>query len=218
MKYRLLTGFTVLLICGFGIFGRIKLATYTNITSDPSFVNEFSVAEIPTSIAITDCQALKEILPEAPIILKVTPIGTPEFFFQGWQQKVRVEHVFSGEGLESGSEIYLFANSWEVHVVEKQMDLSFVNFMKDGEDYLIFSSGSIGYTKDEVEVLQLRKNQFIAPIFNYEEPDDNIIYPVSGDSTYVPYKAVSGNEFFAVDSEGLEAFYELKEFLLQMYQ
>lgn len=94
MKYRLLTGFTVLLICGFGIFGRIKLATYTNITSDPSFVNEFS----------------------------------------------------------------------------------------------------------------------------YEEPDDNIIYPVSGDSTYVPYKAVSGNEFFAVDSEGLEAFRELKEFLLQMYQ
>lgn len=67
-------------------------------------------------------------------------------------------------------------------------------------------------------MLRLQKNQFIAPIFNYEEPDDNIIYPVSGDSTYIPYKAVSGNEFFAVDSEGLEAFRELKEFLLQIYQ
>jgi hypothetical protein len=217
MKYRLLTGFTVLLICGFGIFGRIKLATYTDITSDPSFVNEFSVAEIPTSIAITDCQALKEILPEAPIILKVTPIGTPEFFFQGWQQKVHIEQIFSGKGLKSDSDIYIFADSWNSYVVEKQMDLSFVNFMKDGEEYLIFSSGSIGYTKEGIEVFQLQKNQFIAPVFAYKN-HNNAIYPVSGESTYVPYKAVSGNEFFAVDSEGLDAFLEIKDFFIQMYK
>ncbi len=216
MKYRILTVLTVILILGFGILGRIKLATYTNITIDPTFINKFSVAEIPTSIAIKDCQALKEILPKAPIILKVTPIDTPKFFFKGWQQKVRVERVFLGEGLESGKEIYIFADSWKAYVVEKQMDLSFVNFMESGREYLIFASKSVGYTKNGTEVLQLQKNQFIAPIFSYGE-HYNVIYPVSGDSTYVPYDAVSNNEFFAVDTDGLDAFIDLKEFLTQTY-
>ena len=47
---------------------------------------------------------------------------------------------------------------------------------------------------------------------------DNVIYPVSGESTYVPYKEVSDNEFFAVDTEGLDAFLELKNFLLEKYK
>lgn len=47
---------------------------------------------------------------------------------------------------------------------------------------------------------------------------DNVISPVSGESTYVPYKEVSDNEFFAVDTEGLDAFLELKNFLLEKYK
>ena len=136
MKYRFCVTVTVLLVFGFGIFGRGKLATYTNVTADPNFINEFSVAEIPTAFAIQDCEVLKKILPESPIILKVTPVDTPEFFFKGWQQKVRIEHVFSGEGLASGSEIYITYDRWKAYVARKEMDLSFVNFMKDGADYL----------------------------------------------------------------------------------
>ena len=49
MKYRFCVTVTVLLVFGFGIFGRGKLDTYTNITVDPNFINDFSVAEIPTS-------------------------------------------------------------------------------------------------------------------------------------------------------------------------
>lgn len=119
MKCRFCAAVTVLLVFGFGIFGRGKLATYTNITVDPNFINDFSVAEIPTSFAIQDCEILKKILPESPIILKVTPVNTPEFFFKGWQQKVRIEHVFSGEGLARGSEIYITYDRWKAYVARK---------------------------------------------------------------------------------------------------
>ena len=217
MKYRFCVTVTVLLVFGFGIFGRGKLATYTNVTADPNFINEFSVAEIPTAFAIQDCEVLKKILPESPIILKVTPVDTPEFFFKGWQQKVRIEHVFSGEGLASGSEIYITYDRWKAYVARKEMDLSFVNFMKDGADYLVFLSESIGYTKDGIEVFQLPKDHAIASVFSYAA-HDNVIYPVSGESTYVPYKEVSDNEFFAVDTEGLDAFLELKNFLMEKYK
>lgn len=95
--------------------------------------------------------------------------------------------------------------------------MSFVNFMKDGADYLIFLSESIGYTKDGTEVFQLSQNHVIAPVFSYTA-HDNVIYPVSEESTYVPYEAVSDNEFFAVDIDGLDAFLELKKSLVQMYK
>lgn len=89
--------------------------------------------------------------------------------------------------------------------------------MKDGAEYLVFLSESIGYTKDGIEVFQLPKDHAIASVFSYEV-HDNVIYPVSGESTYVPYKEVSDNEFFAVDTEGLDAFIELKNFLLEKYK
>jgi hypothetical protein len=217
MKYRFIVVSTVILIVGFGMFGRIKLSTYTNVTADFDFTNEFSVAEIPASFAIQDCKDLKETLPESSIILKVTPVQSPEFFFKGWQQKVRVESIFSGEGLTEGSEIYITFDRWKVHVASKEMDLSFVNYMKNGADYLIFLDRSIGYTKDGTEIFQLPQDHVIAPVFGYATYD-NVIYPVTGESTYVPYSAVSENEFFAVDTEGMEAFLELKNYFMQIYK
>ena len=38
-----------------------------------------------------------------------------------------------------------------------------------------------------------------------------------GESTYVPYKEVADNEFFAVDSEGLNEFLMLKEEMIERY-
>ena len=66
MKCRFCAAVTVLLVFGFGIFGRGKLATYTNVTADPNFINEFSVAEIPTAFAIQDCEVLKKYFQNPP--------------------------------------------------------------------------------------------------------------------------------------------------------
>lgn len=217
MKYRFHVLFTVVLVLGFGLFGRSKLSTYTNITANPDFVDEFCVAELSSSFAIKELQEMKDALSEAPIILKVTPVQPIECFFRGWQQKVRIEKVFSGVGLEVDSEIDITSKKWDVYVEERCIDVGFVNFMEEGTDYLVFLSTSIGYDKDGTEVFQLQVDQFIAPVFSYET-HDNVIYPVSGESTYVPYQEVSANDFFSLDEEGLEKFIEVKEYLLQNYQ
>lgn len=94
--------------------------------------------------------------------------------------------------------------------------MGYVNFMKDGNKYLIFLSGIVGNAEDGTNVLRLQSGQFIAPVFSYKECE-NITYPISGESTYVPYAEVSNNEFFAVDNEGLNAFLALKAEMINKY-
>lgn len=216
MKCRLHIVFTILLIIVFGIFGRIKSSTYTDITAVPNFMNEFYVAEIPSALAVEDCLTLKNKLPLAPIILKVTPVQPPEFFFKGWQQKVRIEQIYSGEDLICASEICILSNSWKVYATDKTINTGFVNFMVDGTDYLVFLTESIGYDKIGTEVFKLYTNMYIAPVFSCKS-HDNLIYPTSGASTYVPYREVVNNEFFAEGSEGLCAFLELKKSLITSF-
>ena len=138
-------------------------------------------------------------------------------FFAGCQQKVRVLDVFSGNDILVNEETYITADRRRVYVSEKTMNTGFVNNMKEGSIYLVFLSDSIGYSsEDNTPVFRLQSGQYINAVFNYA-PCDNVIYPTSGDSTYVPYVEVSNNEFFSTNQEGLDAFLSLKEALLGTY-
>ena len=77
-------------------------------------------------------------------------------------------------------------------------------------------SGIVGNAEDGTNVFRLQSGQFIVPVFSYSECE-NKVYPISGDSTYVPYAEVSNNEFFAVDNEGLNAFLALKAEMINKY-
>ena len=207
----------ILLIAGFGILGISKRSSYTNITSNPTFINDFSVPEMPTEFVEFDCKMLQNSLSSACAILKVTPVDTPEYFFGGRQQKVYIEEVFQGDSLDTGHEIYITADHWKVYIDDKTLDTGFVNIPKEGEDYLVFVSDSVGYAKDKSEIFRLCSGQYINAIFSYT-PHQNEIYPTSGESTYVPYNKVSGNEFFAVDEKGLAVFLSLKQEVISSYQ
>ena len=217
MKLRVHIGIIIVLLICFGILGISKRSSYTDITSDPDFLNDFYVAEMPSSLAVDDCALLRKELPASPVILKVTPVDAPEYFFAGRQQKVSILQVFAGEDLAAGDEIYITADHWRVYVGDKAMDTGFVNNMKEGSDYLVFLSDSIGYSiKDNTQVFRLQSGQYINAVFNYATCD-NVIYPTPGDSNYVPYTEVASNEFFAVDQEGLNAYLSLKKELFDMY-
>ena len=206
----------IVLVLAFGVLVWTKLATYTDITSDPAFMDDFYVAEIPSTLAIEDCQSLKTELLYAPIILKVTPLHKPEFFFKGWQQKVRIEYIFSASTLCEGDEIYITSSRWKAYIKDKAIDTSFVNFMSEGQSYLIFVEKSVGFEHDKTEVFKLYTKRYIAPVFSYDI-HANSVYPVSGDSTYVPYAEVNNNEFFADSVEGLDAFLSLKSLLIETF-
>ena len=217
MKLRHHMLLTAILVICFAIIGISKYSSYTDITSDPNFVNDFQVAELPTAFAVDDCQSLKESLLYAPIVLKVTPVDSPEYFFGGRQQKFCIKEIFSGEDLQIGDEIYITANLWKVYPAEKTMDMGFVNIPQKGTDYLVFLSGSIGYSQHQTEVFLLQSGKYINPIFSYESYE-NTIYPITGETTYVPYSEVCENEFYATESDGIDAFLTLKHELISIYQ
>lgn len=111
MKVHVHVAITATLILCCAILGISKKSSYTNVSTDQSFVNEFSVAEMPTAFAKEECRRLEHSLPSSPVILKVTPAAPLEYFFGGRQQKVRILEVYAGEGLSTGDEIYVTADN-----------------------------------------------------------------------------------------------------------
>lgn len=199
------------------ILGVSKKASYTDITSKANYMDRFYVAEIPTSLAVDDCQILKERLPESPFIIKVTPKAQPENFFSGRRQKVTVEKVYSGNRLNVGDDIYITSNHWKIYPGEKTLDTGFVNPMKQGSLYLVFLSESVISPDDpSIPAFRLQSGNHIDALF-YCDSCDNLTYPVSGDTTYLPYTKVKNNEFFAVDQKGVDAFLTLKKDMFKLF-
>jgi len=217
LKFKIHLIIITVIVAGFAILGLSKRSSYTNITAEEDFMNDFYVAEIPTSLAANDCLSLKASLPESPVILKVIPVDSPENFFAGRQQKVTITHVYAGDGLKVGDEIYITTYRGQVDMQEHAIMTGFVNDMKKSEEYLVFLTEPIGISNDKITpVFYLQMGSYINPVFSLAA-HDNVIYPVSGDTTYVPYSEVSENEFFATEQEGLDAFLELKEEMLALF-
>lgn len=139
-------------------------------------------------------------------------------FFATSRQKVRVEEVYAGNGLQKGDEIYLTSSQWRI-VVELQpsaLECSFVNIMKEGKEYLVFVTEKVRTDSETLPVYRLYSNSMITPVFCYEDME-NVIIPVGEGPTYVPYSQVKDNEFFSADEEGLEAWNSLKQKMLAAY-
>lgn len=218
MKLRYYCILLALALLGFGAFGLSKRGTYTDITADPDFIYDFYVGELDTDLVKSSCEEMAVSLPSSPVILKVTPLDTPEYFCQGRQQKARVEKVFSGDKLSVGDEIYITASHWMVYSDDNSIDTGFVNFMKSEKSYLVFLTDFVGYAEDNQTKVYCLQGENIYAVFCYGSCD-NVIYPIAenAESTAAPYSAVADNEFFAAEQEGLDAFLALKEELLAVY-
>lgn len=68
MKLRIHIGIIIALVICFGFLGILKRSSYTDVTSDPNFINDFYVAEIPGTLAINDCALLQKELPASPLL------------------------------------------------------------------------------------------------------------------------------------------------------
>lgn len=200
-------------------YGMYEKRTYTDVTRDASYLETVYAAEIPENLALSCCEEFERILPEASIVIKVSAVGELEHLARTGRQKVRVETVFQGEGVWEGEEIYLTKNSWNFHpwMDGFAMDRGFVNVMEIGEEYLVFVGEQADGLGERIPVYELYGDNVIAPIFSYRT-HDNQIAETNGVSTYVPYREISGNEFFAETQAGLDAFLSLKEDMLARYR
>ena len=210
-------GLLLLAVAAAAVFGIVKRGSYTDITNQGQFMDQLYVAELPGKLAANECRQLKRALP-GPYILCVEAQGDMEYTGYPGSQKVRVRKVWKGEGIQEGQEIALFADSWALVLREEpaSAELGFTNKMKAGREYLVFAVQKAVDADTGCSAYRLYKEGVILPIFCYGPCVDKIV-PTNGEHTYVPYKEVKGNEFFAADKKGLRAWKTLKSYLLEQY-
>ena len=126
--------------------------------------------------------------------------------------------VFAGEELAVGDEFYLTCVRWSVFVRSdgQAIERGFVNILREGSDYLVFLLTDSGMENRGLPLYFLNIDQFIAPVFCYEDIANTFVTP-AGRTTYVPYTQVKDNEFFAASQAGLDAWSALKQEMLRKY-
>lgn len=208
------------LTVGFGIFGGINHQSYTDVTSQPGYLSQFAVAEMSEERCVNTCPELEAALPEAPLILRATPVSelVPEFGI--FRFRFRVEAVYQGDAVAAGEEIWIASESWGIVIEQtggRYMECGFVNVPQQGREYLIFLSDRVEEGRDGL-VYFIQGSSLAAqiPIFCYDDIPNTFITP-DGVSTYVSYSEVADNEFFATSQAGLDAMAELKEAMLERY-
>lgn len=209
---------TILITLVLSIWGWSYKDSYTDVTSDPNYLDSMVVAEIPENFALEDINALLDNLPQVGFVLRVTPTEPYEQLFGIGQQKVAIQEVYSGKGVQVGHEIYVASQRWTLFLLdgEKSVERGFVNVLKPGLDYLVFCSEIIEAKNPDTMVLRLYEDSLIAPVFCYERTENKVVEP-SGETTYVPYTSVENNEFFACTEATVNAWIELKDKLLAQY-
>jgi len=213
--------FNALLICIcvlLGAYGLSSRMSYTNITKQEDYLNKLDVAEITGKFAENDCKELRRDLPLCPYILQVEAVSDllPEYHI--CKQKVRIKQVYAGDkDISIDDEIYILSRRWAIDVdkTENCIERGFVNVLKKGRDYLVFCTEKVN-VKSDVPVYRTYEDSYITPVFCCDSID-NVIAPVSGDSTYVPYESVKNNEFFAADEKADQAWKDLKDHLFKIY-
>lgn len=217
----------MVITAGIAIWGLCQKQTYTNLLSQPEALNMLRVAEFPEALVPTMAeQALKE-PPESPIIIRATAMAEKDYLFSLNLQKVSVQQVYRGEGIEPGDEVQIALNTkFTINAQtiegmvadEKIAELHFVNEMEEGKDYLIFLEKKIDpLDKREQQAIYRVVESVITPVFGYEERENKIVDVSKSISTYIDYELVKDNEFFVTSQKTLDGFMELKKQLLAQF-
>lgn len=222
MKKYIFPAAVLLLVVGFGMFGWSNRKTYTDITGQPNYLEQFAVAEMPEEICISACRELEKTLPNSPIIARVTSLSELESQFGIYLLRFRIEELYAGESLSVDDEIWVGRQSRGL-IVEREggryLECGFVNVPRKGMEYLIFLSGrSVSNGGRRIFFFQ-EFSDMVAPVpmFCYEDNQNNVVVEPDGVSTYVAYSEVAFNEFFATTQVGLDAMERVKDKMMVLY-
>lgn len=218
MKKHLFALIVVFLFIGASILGFYFRQSYTDITSEPNYLDQMQVAEISAEMCISACKKMRESLPAAPIIVRVSPTDDLEHQFGLSQQKVMIKEVYAGDGISVGDEIFITSTRWRL-IIDGQfrvLERGFVNILQEGADYLVFLTGTVAQLYYDTPIYWLYNKEYIVPVFCYDDIPNTFV-PPTGESTYIPYSDVKNNEFFSTSEAGFQAWDELKQELFILY-
>lgn len=200
-------------------FGIVKRQTYKDTLKQKDYLDQLFVAELSENLVEMQCSKLPQSLPETPFILRVEAVGEIEHLYNVDRQRVVIREVYAGEGPEAGEEYYLFSGKWHLSLdgYYDSLGRGYVNILEVGTEYLIFAEEVLEDLRGDLPAIKMYDHEFlISPVFCYEERQ-NVIMPVTGDTTYVSYKDVKNNEFFVTSEKALEMMEELKSKMLSLY-
>lgn len=211
----------ILTLCAFlaaMAFGIVKRQTYRDTLKQEDYLDQLLVGELGEDYLELQCANMQQSLPDAPIILRVETVGKIEHLFNVDRQRVVIRKVYAGAGLEAGEEVYLFSRHWQLSLdgYYDSLERGYVNILEVGTEYLVFAEEVLEDLKGDFPAVKLYDDFSITPVFCYEERQ-NVIIPVTGDTTFVPYKDVKNNEFFVTSEKALEMLEELKSRMLSLY-
>lgn len=210
------------------VIAGISRSTITNYMEQEDYTEHLQVAELPENFAISMSEEMKKELPKSNIIMKVYATGKQKYEFQNFQQEVKVEKIYKGNITLEQKTIWVMKPSWCVFADydlerEKTFDglyteLSFVNYMKPGKEYLLFLDQKVDTlaVKDKTDIYQFSEDVLITPIFCYED-QNNVVAPARKEFTYVRYAEVAENEFFSTTEKGISAMDNLKNVMINQY-
>ncbi len=221
MKVRYIWYATVLMLSAALGFGLYQKRTYTDIASDPVYLEEIYVAQAPEDIALRDCEKLEEELPSAPNIFRVRAKEAVEYIGGSGRQQAEITEIFRGSGLSVGDRIYLTSSKWSLRLFSEphSIERGFVNIMETDGEYLVFCRERLEDTGELLPIYSLylpEEGSAIAPLFALEEHRNKVGAMWVG-TTYTPYREVRDNEFFAATCTALEAMEGLKAAMLDRY-
>lgn len=218
MMRRLLLFFPVCVFLAAMVFGIVKRQTYTDLVGQKDYLEQIQVAELSERNAEFACTDMRISLPDSAIILRVEVTGEIEHLYNVDRQKAVIRQVYAGNGPETGEEVYIFSKGWQLSLNgnHDSIERGFVNIMEVGTEYLVFAEDVYEDWKTDIPLVKMYDDFLIVPVFCYEERQ-NVIMPISGDSTYVSYKDVKDNEFFMTSEEALRKVEELKKQMLALY-
>lgn len=218
MRKKLLLFFTVCIYTAAMVFGIVKKQTYTDFAKQENYLSQVQVAELSEDSTEIQCDMMSQSLPNSAIILRVEVAGEIEHLFQVDRQKVVIQEVYAGNGLKQGDEVYIFSQHWQLVLYDgsNSIQRGFVNIMEVGSEYLVFAEDIMEDWETGILAVKVYDDFWVAPVFCYEE-HQNVIMPVSGDTTYVFYKDVMDNEFFVTSEKALQRMNTLKNQMLSLY-
>ncbi len=198
----------IAIICAI-IYGLSKKETYENPMEDfdgikvCQFYNELSY------LLDEETGMLDTFFNDSEYILKITPVTNYKIDFQTYSIDVKVEKIFkSNDDLKVGDTIKLSVEGYYFFEKDNTISMQFVNFMKYGNDYLVFVKDKLESELYDYPVYRTEAYS-ISPIFSYTD-FENVIIEQKPDASnddvsyrYVYYNDVKNNELF-VESKELE--------------
>ena len=155
-------------------------------------------------------------------IIRVKAVEEPEFKFLRTAQKVEIQQVYGGEGIQVGDtiEVMVSGNALffedEESTTQSHINVGFANKMEVGKDYLVFLNRKL-VSLDNSEIIYVSPEMIFTGIFAYEEKENKIVDSITESGHFAKYTDVKDNEFFAASEEALNYLLDLKKELIEKY-